>query len=197
MELPKGTLGIGPENGSVTLLTHRQGIGSMAGHDLVLVATAWKGTIRIQSSEEPLADLELSVDLTSLEVREGHGGAKPLTAKDREDVKRTLGSKVLHLDRHQTAIFRSTRITDLQQGDSQSARVRLTGDLELEGRTSPVDADVTLATSGHNLQAKGAAKLRQTDWGIKPYQAFLGALKVADEVEVRIDVEVDLEAAAG
>ena len=29
--------------------------------------------------------------------------------------------------------------------------------------------------------------VKQTDWGIKPYSALFGALKVADEVEVAID----------
>jgi hypothetical protein len=34
----------------------------------------------------------------------------------------------------------------------------------------------------------GAAVVRQTEWGIKPYSALFGALKVADEVHVEVDV---------
>jgi Flp pilus assembly protein TadB len=34
---------------------------------------------------------------------------------------------------------------------------------------------------------RGAAVVKQTDWGMKPYSALFGALKVADEVEVAID----------
>jgi hypothetical protein len=29
--------------------------------------------------------------------------------------------------------------------------------------------------------------VRQSDWGIKPYSALFGALKVRDEVEVSLD----------
>ena len=36
----------------------------------------------------------------------------------------------------------------------------------------------------------GAAVLKQTDWGMKPYTALFGALKVADEVRVEIDAEL-------
>ena len=32
--------------------------------------------------------------------------------------------------------------------------------------------------------------VRQTDFGIKPYSAFLGALKVADAVEVEVDLDL-------
>ena len=33
----------------------------------------------------------------------------------------------------------------------------------------------------------GTATVKQTDWGMKPYTALFGTLKVADEVEVAID----------
>ena len=34
---------------------------------------------------------------------------------------------------------------------------------------------------------RGTAVVKQSDWGMKPYSALFGALKVADEVEVAID----------
>ena len=33
----------------------------------------------------------------------------------------------------------------------------------------------------------GAAVVKQTEWGMKPYTALFGTLKVADEVRVEID----------
>jgi hypothetical protein len=35
----------------------------------------------------------------------------------------------------------------------------------------------------------GSAVVKQTDWGMKPYTALFGTLKVADEVEVRLETE--------
>jgi polyisoprenoid-binding protein YceI len=33
----------------------------------------------------------------------------------------------------------------------------------------------------------GEATIKQSDWGMKPYSALFGTLKVADEVRVAID----------
>ena len=40
-------------------------------------------------------------------------------------------------------------------------------------------------------RAHGAAVVKQTEWGMKPYTALFGALKVADDVRVEIDVALD------
>ena len=36
----------------------------------------------------------------------------------------------------------------------------------------------------------GSAVVTQTEWGMKPYSALFGALKVADEVRVEIDARL-------
>ena len=47
MSLQPGTHNIGPSNGSVTIKTGREGAAAKAGHDLVLEATSWDGTIEV------------------------------------------------------------------------------------------------------------------------------------------------------
>jgi hypothetical protein len=37
---------------------------------------------------------------------------------------------------------------------------------------------------------RGNAVVKQSAYGIKPYSAFLGALRVRDEVEVEIEVDL-------
>ena len=46
-----------------------------------------------------------------------------------------------------------------------------------------------LAVDGDRLT--GAVSLKQSDWGIKPYSALFGTLKVVDEVQVAIDAALD------
>ena len=58
------------------------------------------------------------------------------------------------------------------------------GDLTLLGTTHPLAFDVEVGDGG-TLTA--VAVVKQTDWGMKPYSALFGALKVVDEVEVEID----------
>ena len=60
----------------------------------------------------------------------------------------------------------------------------MSGDLTLVGTTHPIAFDVAVDADG---MLRGAAVVKQTDWGMKPYSALFGALKVADEVEVAID----------
>ena len=57
------------------------------------------------------------------------------------------------------------------------------GDLTLFGATRPIAFELALAGG----RVTGAAVVKQTEWGMKPYSALFGALKVADEVRVEID----------
>ena len=73
--------------------------------------------------------------------------------------------------------FRSTSVSG--NGDS----LRVAGDLTLFGSTRPIAFDLAL-TDG---RVSGTAVVKQTDFGMKPYTALFGALKVADDVRVEID----------
>jgi polyisoprenoid-binding protein YceI len=115
-----------------------------------------------------------------LEVREGRGGLKPLTDADRADIRQTLGDKaLLHTSQHPTITFRSTGIT----GTPQSFAV--TGNLTIKGRTHPV---TVRGKENGGTVLRGWATLTQSLWGIKPYTAFMGALRLADEVRVEFEV---------
>jgi hypothetical protein len=60
----------------------------------------------------------------------------------------------------------------------------VTGDLELANGISLIAFDINIGDDG---RLTASATVKQTEWGIKPYSALLGALKVRDEVEVAID----------
>jgi len=63
-------------------------------------------------------------------------------------------------------------------------RAKLSGELTVAGTTQPVDADLTLDDS----RARATLTVVQSNWGIKPFKAFMGALKVRDAVDVVIEV---------
>ena len=44
--------------------------------------------------------------------------------------------------------------------------------------------------SADNGRLTGTAALTQSDWGIKPYSALFGTLKVQDEITVEVDAEL-------
>ena len=175
---------IGPDNGRLLVRTHREGLGARAGHDLVIEATRWTGQVRIDATAPPRGRVDVRVDARGLEVREGHGGARPLTDSDRLEIKGNIEGKVLHVDRAAELSFTAERVAVEDQ------HARLTGDLTIGGQTRPADLDVDLEPAADGLHARGAVQVRQTDFGIKPYSALLGMLRVADDVEVDFDVRL-------
>jgi polyisoprenoid-binding protein YceI len=59
------------------------------------------------------------------------------------------------------------------------------GVLSLHGVMRPIEFDVT-TTTGKDLKRK--VTLSQKDFGIKPYKALLGTLKVKNEVDISFDL---------
>ena len=76
--------------------------------------------------------------------------------------------------------FRSTRA----QSEPDGSRIRVEGDLTLVGRTEPIAFDLAVGDDG---ALSATAVVKQTAWGMKPYSALFGALKVKDEVEVVLE----------
>jgi len=64
----------------------------------------------------------------------------------------------------------------------------VTGELRLMMNSRPLTFELDLSDDG---RLTGSAVVAQTGWGMKPYTALFGALKVADDVRVEIDVALD------
>jgi polyisoprenoid-binding protein YceI len=173
VSIAPGSYRLGPDDGTLSVRTGRKGTVARAGHDLLIYVKAWSGTLEIGDD----ARVALDVDATSLRVREGTGGIKSLDDDDLANIEQTIDDEVL---KRQDISFRSTSVETA--GDS----LRVQGDLTLRGTTRPIAFD--LAVAGGRLT--GTAVVKQTEWGMKPYTALFGALKVADEVRVEIDAEL-------
>jgi polyisoprenoid-binding protein YceI len=181
MRIGKRTYGIGPDTGGVlSVHTGRDGFGAMIGHDLVLEATRWQGTVVVDPDQPARSQVEATIESGSLEVVRGEGGVKPLTDKDRNDIRRTIREQ-LRTAAHPDIVFRSTEAA----GTHQALSVR--GELTVAGRTCPVTLVVTVSQEAGDTVATATTTIRQTAFGIKPYAAFMGALRVRDSVEVRIE----------
>ena len=154
--------------------TSRQGAASKAGHDLVIEVTDWSATLAVGEDSAPTT-LQLDADAGSLQVREGTGGVQRLGDDDKVDIQKTIDEEVLL---RKPIEFRSTAIDAGEDG-----RVTVTGDLTLVGRTEPTEFGLRVDPEGG---IAGTALLTQSDWGIKPYSALFGALKVSDEVQLEL-----------
>jgi len=168
VSITAGSHRLGPADGTLSVRTGRTGAVAKAGHDLRLEVTRWEATIEA-------GRIELTADATSLRVREASGGMTPLDDGDRANIETTIDDEVL---KRAPIVFRSTQVDG----------THVQGDLTLLGNTAPVAFDLTV--DGGMLTA--TATVRQTDFGIKPYSALFGALKVADEVRVELEARLSI-----
>jgi polyisoprenoid-binding protein YceI len=174
MSIQAGTHQIGPSNGSLKIKTGREGAAAKAGHDLVLEAKTWDGTVEIGDD----ASVKLTVDPSSIEVESGSGGAKPLGDKDKADIKKSMSDKVLGSSQ---ISFESSDV----KVDNGSMNV--SGNLSVAGSSNSITVPLTVGDDG---TVRGSVKLSQSDYGIKQFKALMGALKVSDSVEVQLEAKL-------
>jgi len=177
MALRSGAHTLRRDDGTLQVRTFREGVAQKIGHDLVLDVGQWEATVEVGEDGVPSA-LGLEADGCSLEVREGVHGAKPLSDKDRNDIRKSIDEKVL---REQPVVFRSSSV---ERGEG---RLLVHGELTLAGTTRPAEFELDLAADG---RVSGTLPVTQSEWGIKPYRAFMGALKVRDDIEVVVDARL-------
>jgi hypothetical protein len=144
-------------------------------------------------------DLRLAIERFDIEVAEGtvqgrfelgslrvigtlHGercDTSAPSASDRAQIERTVRDEILHAERYGDAVWRGrVRI---------APRLEVQGELTLCGRTAPLE--LAVARSPGELRAEVA--LVPSRFGIAPYKALGGALKVADRVLLRASLPLD------
>jgi polyisoprenoid-binding protein YceI len=183
-----GSFRLGPDTGRVVVKTGRAGLAARAGHDLTIEVTRWSAQVEVPGDDAggvTAAKITADLDLGSLEVREGTGGAKALTDGDRREIKKQMSS-ILGSG---TASFASSRI--IRAGASGGA---VEGTVTLNGKTQPARLQVTEPGPG---RYRGTATVQQSAFGIKPYTGFFGALKLKDEVVIEFEIDLSRAQAAG
>jgi polyisoprenoid-binding protein YceI len=179
MAIAPGTYTLGPADGTLTVHTGKAGAAAKAGHDLVIEVTSWRATLDVADSAEASA-VELTADARSLRVRSGSGGIGPLGDEERASIEQSIDDDVL---KGGAIAFRSRSVEVAPGGDA----LRVEGDLDLLGTTAPIAFELAAGDDG---RLTGITRFKQTGWGIKPFSALFGTLKVADEVEVGIDARL-------
>ena len=69
----------------------------------------------------------------------------------------------------------------------ETVELRVEGELTIAGTTRPVVYELELSPDG---RLRGTLPVTQTEFGIKPYRGFMGALKVRDAVEIAVDAQL-------
>lgn len=186
---------------SIRVFVFREGVARSIGHDIEIdVPSFWMDVSTGPSSPEQIS-IDATIDAGSLRVlgsvKGGSLDEDALSRHDKATIERAIRDDILDSSRFPTITFRSSRIA---LSSPPGTRARIEGQLTLKGITRPLDFDAILHgghagghTGGHTGAHDVSAEvvIDQTSFGIKPYTALLGALRVKREVLVRVRAPLD------
>jgi len=160
-----------------TIFTYKDGLLSVVAHDLQIRVTAFAITL-----DEPTWHLDARFDATSLRVtgvmRNGVLAPDVLSAADKRTIEQQIVRDVLHADRFPEIRFTSDTAT------ARDDQLVVDGILALHGR----EGRLTVCAIRTGARWSADARLHQPDFGITPYRAMLGTLRVQADVIVRVVV---------
>ncbi len=184
MSLKTGTYSLNGNSGKVSAYTFKSGLLSKIAHDLLIDINDFKVDVDVPEGGFASGSLKLEIQTNSLKVdcamKDGERNPGTLKEKDIADIEADMAKKVLHPDKYSTASFSSKSIQE--NGDS----CHVSGDLSLHGVTKPIDFDIDTSSGG----LKGRFTIVQTDYGIKPFKAMMGTLKIKDEMDIGFDLSL-------
>jgi len=185
MSLKAGTHRLSANSGKISVYTFKEGLLSKLAHDLLIDVTDFMVNLEVPAAGFTAGSLGLELKTNSLKVvcalKDGKPNPEALKEKDIEDIEKDMAGKVLETAKYPAVSFSSKAIQEKKGG------YHIKGELNLHGVTKTIDFDMD--TSGDNL--KGKITLFQKDYGIKPFKAMMGTLKIKNEVTITFDLSLN------
>src|SRR5262249_47285817 len=177
------TYTIVPSESDFWVFAGKTGIFSALAHDHEIGLKRFGGRVVIPQAGAAGGTLEMEVDATSLEVLD-----KKPSEEDKKKIFDAMHNEVLESAKHQKITFKSVSVGDVKQTGNDAYSFVVNGDLTLHGVTKRIAIPVAATITPQQLRATGKYTLKQTDYGIKPYSAAGGTIKVKDEVVVNFNI---------
>jgi polyisoprenoid-binding protein YceI len=168
---------LGPEEATCEVLVFREGLLSSIGHDLLLRVTAFEIAVAPDRTSVS-ARFDASSLRVVLALRDGRPLPGALGPADVRKIEGAISETVLRARRFPEIRFASTAVGHHDGG------YHVSGGLTLRG----VTRSLTLTVQRHGDRLTTEIAVHQPDFGIQPYRALMGALRVKEDVLVRISV---------
>jgi polyisoprenoid-binding protein YceI len=167
-------------DGELTVTTGVTGPAAKMGHRLTIAMTSWQAAV--QWVDGAPAQVVMTVDVDSLEVRRGDGGVKGLSGPEKALV-RSNALSVFDASRFEHIQFQADDIAPTDGG------YQLTGRLTMHGRERRCAVELRVEDLGDTWRMSAQAEVRHSEFGMKPYSMMMGAMKVTDAVTVAFAAE--------
>ena len=155
-------------NGEVTVFTYKEGLLSAVAHDLKIKVGKFSITAEGGAAKGEF-DASSLVVVNAMKDGAENPGALPASGPD--GIKKTIKDEILNAAKNPTIKF-----------DGKLAGAEVVGNLTLNGTTKEIRG----ATKEEGGKRVAEFKLDQREFGIKPYSAMLGTLKVKPEITIRV-----------
>lgn len=191
---PAGHLGrpydVAPGDSLLTLRVYRAGRLAKAGHNHLIASHELSGTIYVPSDvlgtsfEIHVPVGGLTVDEGSLRVQEGSDFSADVPDSAKDGTRRNmLGEALLDVEKFPQIVLQSER---LEAGAAGEVRAHIR--VEVRQASHSLLVPIRYELSPDRLVISGEWPLRQTDLGLTPFSALLGALQVQDEMRVKFRI---------
>jgi len=174
----------------LTLMVFRGGPLAKAGHNHVIASHTLRGTLYVPMDvahttfEVHFPVAELTVDEAALRARENEADFPPDVPDSAKEGtrKNMLGPALLDAEHYPEIELRSSSLEP--SGSQWLAHMQVT----VRDHDSAVAVPVRYEHNGDEIVISGEFPLKQTDLGLTPFSAMLGALQVVDEMKVRFRI---------
>jgi polyisoprenoid-binding protein YceI len=177
------TYTIVPSESNFWVFAGKTGLFSAAAHDHEIGVKSFSGRVVVPAAGASGGSLEMEVDAPSLVVLD-----KKPSEDDKKKIFNSMHNEVLESAKYQKITFKSVSVSDVKQTGNDAYSFVVNGDLSLHGVTKRIAVPVAATVTPQQLRATGKYTFKQTDYGIKPYSAGFGTIKVKDEVVVNFDI---------
>jgi polyisoprenoid-binding protein YceI len=178
----------------LTVLAFRGGALAKAGHNHVIASHSLHGTLYVPDDlarttfEVVLPVTELTVDEAALRAEENEAEFPPDVSDSAKDGtrKNMLGGSLLDAAHYPEIVLRSLKLEPANGSHGADWLAQVQVAVRDHGSTVVVPAHYQ--RHADEIVISGEFPLRQTDLGLTPYSALLGALQVVDELKVRFRI---------
>ena len=177
------TYTIVPSESSFWVFVGKTGLFSALAHDHEIGVKSFSGRVVVPAAGASGGSLEMEVEAPSLVVLD-----KKPSEEDKKKIFDSMHNEVLESAKYQKITFKSVSVSDVKQTGNDAYSFVVNGDLTLHGVTKRIAVPVAATVTPQELRAAGKYTLKQTDYGIKPYSAAGGTIKVKNEVIVNFSI---------
>jgi hypothetical protein len=186
---------VSPSESLLTVLVFRGGPLARAGHNHVIASHELTG-IAIVPDDVTQASFEihvpvqtLTIDEPPLRALEGKDFSAEVPDSAREGTQRNMLSEpMLDGERFPEILMKSAGLVGRVNGAAATGELVAAVDIGVRGKISTVSVPLRYRLQGDALRVQGELALKQTDLGLTPFSLFGGALRVEDEMRVKVSL---------